>query len=57
MLHVERLLALRELRAIVDVRCVCMSLNLASMDAGVRGGAKLEKLAAWSSGVKTTPGI
>ena len=37
MLHVERLLALRELRAIVDVRCVCMSLYLASMDAGVRG--------------------
>jgi hypothetical protein len=37
MLHVERLLALRELRAIVNVWCVCISLCVASMDAGVRG--------------------
>ena len=37
MLHVERLLALRELRAIVDVRCMCIGLGVASIDAGVRG--------------------
>lgn len=36
MLHVERLLELRELRAISNVRFVCMGLQVASMDAGVR---------------------
>jgi hypothetical protein len=56
MLHVERLLALRELRAIVDVRCVYEPL------CGFNGrrcarGARLVMLAAYCGGVKTTPGI
>lgn len=41
MLHVERLLVLRELRAIMNVRSVCMSLYVVSTDAGVRGARDL----------------
>ncbi len=37
MLHVERLLALRELRAILNVLCMRIGLEMASMDAGVCG--------------------
>lgn len=46
MLHVERLLALLELRAIVNVWYVCMGLYVASMDAGVRGVRVSRELAA-----------
>ena len=57
MLHVERLLALRELRAIANVRCMCIGLWVASTDADVRGGARLVEPAAWCGGVEKTPGI
>lgn len=57
MLHVERLLELRELRAIVNVRCLCIGLRVASMDGGVRGARTSLELASWCGGVERTPGI